>query len=385
MNQLRAYALAVLRHNVCATGELTRVLAALKQAEIATLPIKGPLLAKKYYQNVALRRFVDLDIVVERSRVHAAIDELVRFGYEPGYDRSPDELQRAIDAHLGIEMVHPERGMIVEVHWALLNRTYDVDLDVEDVWKRADTMSVGGSQISFMSTEDVLLYLSVHGAKHYWAALKWACDVAEVLRATPSLDWDAVTRRAEAARCTRLLLLGVGIAHRWLDAPVPGPVLAAARRDPTVERLIRRIEAGWLFSEQPLEPTPSLRKFWFTARTRRHLRDNLRHFWHHAKLVVQPSEKDRAWIDLSPSMSAAYSLIRPIRILYEWAGLGSSTPSTSYGPVSGDTAPGEEMSSASPSTKKHSTGRSVDSDPRRRAVHASASESFSSAEPEANA
>lgn len=393
MSRLRAFAHAVLRHNVCATGELTRILAVLENAGIATLPIKGPLLAKRYYRNVALRRFVDLDLVVERSHILAAMEELSGLGYKPGYDRSPEELQRAIDAHLGIEMVHPERGMVVEVHWALLNRTYDVDLKVEEVRQRAETMTVGASQISFMATEDVLLYLCVHGAKHHWAALKWACDVAEVLRASPGMDWSAVMDRAAEARCTRLLLLGVGIAHRWLGAPVPDGVLAAARQDSNVESLIRRVETGWLFSQHPLERTPSLRKFWFTARTRRHLRDNVRHVWHHAKLVVQPTEKDRAWLDLPTSMSAAYAFIRPIRILCQWVGLAFSSKDSSKAtsheqhprPVKlAGRKPSAQSSTSEPSTASDPLSRSADSDPRRPDALASSSERITAAESNAN-
>jgi len=383
MSQLRGYAHAILRHNVCAVGELRRVVTALDDAGIASLPIKGPLLAKRYYRNVALRRFVDLDLVVERSQVLTAMSELSRLGYEPGYDRSAVDLQRAIDAHLGIEMVHPERGMVVEVHWALLNRTYDVDLGIEDVWKRADTMAVGTSQVSFMTTEDVLLYLCVHGAKHHWAALKWACDVAELLRASPSMDWGVVMQRAEAARCTRLLLLGVGIAHRWLAAPVPDPVLDAARQDSCVESLIRQIETGWLFSKDPLERTPSFRKFWFTVRTRRHLRDSARHVWHHAKLVVQPTEKDRAWIDLPSSVTAAYPLIRPIRIFWQWAGLGSTSSLESSLGSSNPVKPDGE-GDRSPLTETPLASRSGDATPRQRVVHPSTSELLSPVESETN-
>src|SRR3712207_8653927 len=40
-----------------------------------------------------------------------------------------------------------------------------------------------------------LLILCVHGTKHIWGRLSWICDVAELLRTQPDMDWEYVLDR----------------------------------------------------------------------------------------------------------------------------------------------------------------------------------------------
>src|SRR5207253_975904 len=67
----------------------------------------------------------------------------------------------------------------------------------------------------------LLLILCVHGANHCWLRLNWLCDVAELLRRNPALDWPALAAEAERWGCRRILTLGLLLAHDLLDAPLP--------------------------------------------------------------------------------------------------------------------------------------------------------------------
>ncbi|WP_179862212.1 nucleotidyltransferase domain-containing protein [Longibacter salinarum] len=326
-DMLWSYGKAVLTHNVQAMGELIRVIEAFDAEGIDAMPIKGPVLANRYYGNLAFRRFVDLDIVVREERVHDALDVLDRMGYELGYERTPDELESAIRGQLGIEMVERERRMVVEVHWALLNRTYNIPLDPPSVWGRVRHLALGDKTVAALSTEDLLLYLCAHGTKHHWAGLKWACDVAEVLRSA-DIDWDALNRLAQEHHCTRILHLGLALAYRWLDAPVPERVIEAVRDDSGINRLIRQIEDGWLWTDQPLEPEASPRKVAFTLGTRTRVRDNARFFWHNVGLMVGPNKKDRAVVDLPGWLAWAYVVIRPFRVITDWLEADSGEETT---------------------------------------------------------
>jgi hypothetical protein len=314
---MQQYAQAVLHHNVHATSELVRVLRTLRDADLRAMPFKGPILADRFYGNLAFRRFVDLDLIVQRRDFGRVRDVLVGLGYEPFRTLTPEEEEAFLDAQLGYEMIHRERGVVVELHWAFLNRTFNFPLDPEKAWTRSGTTRLGGIPVPTLSTEDLMLYLCAHGAKHYWAGLKWTCDVAEVLR-NAEIDWPSLRRRAAEMHVSRLLHLGLHLADRWLDAPVPPSMQRRIAADPAVSRLAADIETGWLFTDDPLEAEVSLRKVRFTVATRQRLRDNLAFLWHHAGLVVQPTEQDRAFVDLPKSLSLGYLVVRPIRILTEW-------------------------------------------------------------------
>ena len=82
--------------------------------------------------------------------------------------------------------------------------------------------------------------LCVHGAKHFWDRLGWIFDVAELIVAQP-VDWPLTMRIAAKLKSTRLLLLGLYLAHDLLDAPVPETILEQARRDSNVQWLAAKV------------------------------------------------------------------------------------------------------------------------------------------------
>jgi hypothetical protein len=57
-----------LARNALFTAELSRLITLLGQEGIETVPYKGPVLSLFAYGDVALRRFVDLDIMVQKGR-----------------------------------------------------------------------------------------------------------------------------------------------------------------------------------------------------------------------------------------------------------------------------------------------------------------------------
>jgi putative nucleotidyltransferase-like protein len=100
---------------------------------------------------------------------------------------------------------------------------------------------VANKTVQGLAPEDLLIVLCVHGSKHVWEELKWVCDVAELLRSHQHLDWDRIFSNASAWRCRRLVSMGLSLAYRLLDAPLPGAVLARFSADSDVQLLSHRM------------------------------------------------------------------------------------------------------------------------------------------------
>jgi hypothetical protein len=88
--------------------------------------------------------------------------------------------------------------------------------------------------------------LCVHGSKHAWEQLKWVCDVAEVIRSHPNLDWERIFSNALNWRCLRLVYMGLSLAHLVLDAPLPEAVVARFSADSDVQMFSHRMPATLL-------------------------------------------------------------------------------------------------------------------------------------------
>src|ERR1044072_2066662 len=66
LNQLKKHYLENVARNTILTAELCRLINHFADSGIEAIPYKGPVLALFAYGNVALRRFVDLDVIVKK-------------------------------------------------------------------------------------------------------------------------------------------------------------------------------------------------------------------------------------------------------------------------------------------------------------------------------
>ncbi len=319
--ELQSRGEGMLAYNLHRLRALGAVVEVLEEAGIPVLSFKGPLLARRYYNNLAFRRFLDLDLLVPRSQLRQAEALLKRHAFEGPELRSDEEVTKRIEDQIGLELIRPEDNLQVELHWALLNRSFAFPLSPEGIWARCQRCEIGETAVRVLSKEDELLYLCAHGTKHHWARLKWICDVAEMCRHASDLDWDGLVDRAVRLDLERILFLGLRLAKECLDAPVPTSLHERLYGDSTISDLAHWVQKRWLFTEEGLDRTPRWEQFRFFLRTRRRWRNRWPLLREYGGLALTPTEKDRALIDLPPSLSFLYYLIRPFRIL----GLGAQT------------------------------------------------------------
>lgn len=279
---LRARAVAF--RNLQQLHELLRLIRILEHEGIPVIPFKGPMLAVQAYGNVAYRRFGDLDIIVPREHVACVRSLLMEQGYEPAKDLSDVAEKAYIDSQLGYEFVHDQKRTVVEVHWALFYEIYAFDLAPEEIWKRAQRISVAGQSVRALSPEDLLIYLCFHGTKHRWARLTWIADVAEVLQSSGDIDWQTTIKRSTTLGSLRMLLLGLYLSHAMLGTRLPSRVHRLLTKDQTVGKLATQVIEEWLFMEGDSDPSSELEVFWFHVQERERWRDRWPYIRHHLNL-----------------------------------------------------------------------------------------------------
>jgi len=83
--QIAGQTLAVSARNRALAAELGELLRLFEESGIRALPFKGPVLALDLFGDLALREFVDLDILVPAGEILRATDLIEARGYEPLY------------------------------------------------------------------------------------------------------------------------------------------------------------------------------------------------------------------------------------------------------------------------------------------------------------
>jgi hypothetical protein len=321
LDDLHQQFLANTRRSLLLAGELLGLLKLLETQAIRVIPFKGPTLAAFAYGNLALRQYIDLDLLILPADLPRARQFLASAGYNSGLALTPVQ-EEAYLASIGqIPLVKNGGVCVTELHTRITPRHFYFPLKLERLWPRLRPLSLGGQDVLALAAEDLLLVLCAHGAKHCWARLGWVCDVAELLRVQPALNWEAVAAEARHLRCVRILLLGLLLAYDLLQAPVPVEMLRQARSAAAVRRLAAQARRR-MFDEDSSRLS-GLHDALFHLRSRERLEDGLRYA---LSLALTPTVAD--WTQRPAHFSFLYPLLRPVRLAGKYAriALGQRDP-----------------------------------------------------------
>lgn len=303
--------------NLLLAGELLKLLKLLEKHGISGVPYKGPALAVAAYGDLALRWFSDLDILIHREdfpRVKAA---LVARGYRAQPQGAPLQLSATQEAvylrhYPDCSFIPPDGRVTVEIHWAFTSKFFRFQLDPKPLWQRLEYIDLLGSSIPALPAEELLLVLCAHGTKHHWGRLSWICDIAELLRSYPTLNWERVFEQAVALGGERMLLLGLFLAHTLLGSPLPAIAEDRLQADRIVRLLAARVYADLFYDPGIYGDRFVFGHILFHLQARERLRDRLEYILH---FLTAPTVHDWALVPLPQRLTFLYYLLRPLRLL----------------------------------------------------------------------
>jgi hypothetical protein len=312
LDQLRNESRANAFRNSCLTAELLKLLRLFEARGIPAVPFKGLILAASSYGNLALRQLLDLDILVQKRDLLQAKELLTSHGYRPCVPMTDGQQASYIDSHYNYKLVRDDDQVIVELHWRF-SRRFHFPVELPRVWQRLETFSLAGATVRNLAREDLLLVLCMHGTKHCWSSLKWICDIAELIRTHPEMEWESVIERARILGSQRSLWLGLHLASGLLGATLPDAVLRRIRADLVVESLVGQVR-GRLFAATDRKLTV-IEQYLFYFRTAERSSDRARYVPLLLRALWQTSMTPTAGaIKLPPALRLLYYLHGPIRL-----------------------------------------------------------------------
>jgi hypothetical protein len=307
------------------TAELNKILDLFESQGIQSIPYKGPVLAQQAYGDMTLREFEDLDIILRQSDLPRAHEIILGLGYRAKFPwiLSPGAAASLVPGEYNYSAI--ERRIMVELHTEMTLRHFPVVPCLDDFSPRLVTVELSGRDMRTFCPEDALPVLCIHGSKDFWERISWVADISELVQAHPRLDWDAVGRRAESLRAQRMLHLGLTLAARLLDAPLPREILQSASSDAAVAAVAGEVERRLLSRE--VIPVDAAGRFHF----RRRLVPGAVAGWRYAiRLAVVPAEEDWLMVRLPAQLAPLYTVLRPLRLLrkYGWTSRRAARPSS---------------------------------------------------------
>lgn len=221
---------------------LSVALAALGEAGLNALSLKGPLLGERLYCPVFARPSLDLDLLVAPADFEAARRALANAGWRdaPGTDAST-----SLEQHHHVQLVSATLPSL-ELHFAATS-AFGTRIEAAPLLARARSFRAGELEARLPDPVDEIVYLATHAAAHHVERIGWLYDLALVLRAPH--DPDAILSRAAAFGVERPVHAVLVLAQRAFALPSTLPPLdrgqhaalatVAALDDPTLPEALR--------------------------------------------------------------------------------------------------------------------------------------------------
>ncbi|QXP82901.1 nucleotidyltransferase family protein [Methylococcus sp. Mc7] len=299
---------AIVFRNLRLGGELVRLEKIFAAEGINAAWFKGPVLARQVYSNVTFRECSDLDVLIPRERADDVNRVLLNQGYRPLYDLTTHRQQQLHEKISNEHCFVNSQNIFVDVHWALTESIYSFS---NRGYLATRNVELLGRQVVTFDVTDTLCYLCYHASKHGWALLRWVCDIAELIRCNPELDWDfLMTSERLPIGTPRMLRLGLILAHSGLAAPLPEAVRTWAVSDRKAVSMGRAILQFGAISTTKF---PSL----IYVSTMDSISDRLR-YW--IRPVVRPSALELEVVTLPRFLFFLYIPLRYIRLIKKYSG-----------------------------------------------------------------
>ena len=326
IEQLRDHFHKNARHSLFLSVELVKLLNLLESHHIPAIPFKGPALAVSAYNNLALRQFSDLDILVQKQHINQAKELFLTHGYRMKIECiRPNESEEAKfiespDIHkLVRECAYPfinkKIGILAELHWAVMPEFFSFPIEEQGLWSDLEQIAIAGKTLSHFSPENTLLILCGHGAKDCWTELTRICDIAELIRSYPHLNWDKVIEKSTIMGSERMLILGLFLAKHLLGISLPELVESRIQANPIVKKLAEEIKAGLFGENGSTTSIGQLSKFHVIVRER--LWEKIQYCLHTA---LTPTTSDWLLLPLVRFPTWFYYPLRLMRLAFNFIG-----------------------------------------------------------------
>ncbi len=205
------------------TRELARLLEGMGQRNLIAIPYKGPTLAQLAYQDLGLRKFTDLDLLVKPEDFRQAGEFLLSQGYSRKESYGWEE-----------SFFHPQLKVEVDLHQSLVPPEFSQVLGADFLIARLTQLQLNLSEgenleVPCLQPEDLFVLLCLYLAKDHCCLKLKLCqlvDAMALVKSHPCLDWKSILETVEMFECVRLLLLQLKLLEILFNLEVPQAIIA---------------------------------------------------------------------------------------------------------------------------------------------------------------
>ncbi|MEA2048518.1 MAG: nucleotidyltransferase family protein [Campylobacterota bacterium] len=298
----------IVQKNMLISAALLQLLKLFEKHAIEVLPFKGPTLSQLLYENITLRQYTDLDLLIEKNDRDKAYQILQSQGYTPLYKLTTSQKAQWYKHAKDMTLFHAEKGIHIDLHWSLLDNDYPMQIDSSTIWANPQTVTINKQKIKTFSNNRLLFYLCIHGSKHLWERILWIKDIDMLIR-TQKIDWETIKEEVNQSDFKRMFLLGLYLSNSLFQTPLPRYFQEAIKDQKWLKGISDFIFSQWNAPQSMFHNTLAMLHLFPTMKMK------LLYLY---KIILKPSKNEYRFISLPKGFYWIYYLIRPYLLLKKY-------------------------------------------------------------------
>jgi hypothetical protein len=170
----RSYETSFLQ-NLLIKRETEQLLKEFENLGVPVIPLKGTMLAERYFGHYAARGTSDIDLLIHPEHMEAAVKCVRNRGFTEAYQENP--------VHYHHEWFKQAGGLpeplAVELHWSLVQSDTS-QMNMGAAWATSEQLT-GYKNVRVLSPSYTFYALCLHGASHQMDSLKYVIDLLHFL------------------------------------------------------------------------------------------------------------------------------------------------------------------------------------------------------------
>jgi len=195
---------------------------------IPVIALKGIYLSEWLYQDIGMRQFSDIDLLVKESDASKCLSVLREMGYKPA-NTADRNLSHLVEEQFDNDIVHYPpmllNGVSIEIHIKLHRKTEQYNLFVPIVWKNAIPVIINGINVKAMNNNDLLIHLCLHLDKHVCGGhVQFTCynDITNLLeKLANEIDWENFSEACRLYNCEKIVYKYIVMIYKYMNATIP--------------------------------------------------------------------------------------------------------------------------------------------------------------------
>lgn len=304
---------SIYKHNALRNLRLAQVLhrvsELLSENGIEVIPFKGPVLAVQAYEDLSLRIFDDLDLLIHGEDFGKIYDVLTAAGFRSSFPLT--ERMKRYWMRFRRNLAFSDGINTLDFHHQVTQGPTKISLK-EKTWQNRCAVELLSQRTPSLSPEHALLVLGVHGTKDSWNSLRIMADIARLISRHPGLNWKTLISDAGGIGCLRMIRVGLWLSQRICGVELPQWIRELVQKDRKAGKLaseylplllsVEKRKAGKLYE------TPAMLKSMDSFGPRV---TYLAHF------IFTPTPLDWKVTRLPGFLYPLYYLVRPLRLLFK--------------------------------------------------------------------